>query len=57
MTNMPLSIRFLCLVACLTPLVGLPETSAATWPFAEQPELKQALEDAPVLQTESLGCL
>jgi hypothetical protein len=35
--------------------VGLPEASAATWGFAEQPELKQALEDAPVLQTESLG--
>ena len=49
------STRFLCLVACLTPLVGLPEASAAAWRFAEQPELKQALEDAPVLQTESLG--
>ena len=29
--------------------------SAATWDFVEQPELKQALEDAPVLQAESLG--
>jgi hypothetical protein len=25
------------------------------WPIAEQPELKQALESAPLLQTESLG--
>jgi outer membrane protein assembly factor BamB len=36
-------------------LGGATEASAATWGFAEQPELKQALEDAPVLETESLG--
>jgi hypothetical protein len=47
------SISFL--LACLTPLIGLPEASAATWSVAEQPDLKQVLEDAPVLQTESLG--
>ncbi len=28
---------------------------AAPWRAAEQPELKQALEKAPVLKTESLG--
>ena len=50
-------VRFLSLVASLTPLlaVGVPEVSAAAWSVAEQPELKQALEDAPALQTESLG--
>ena len=50
-------VRFLSLVASLTPLlaVGVPEVSAAPWSVAEQPELKQALEDAPALQTESLG--
>jgi hypothetical protein len=47
------SISFL--LACLTPLIGLPEASAATWSVAEQPDLKQVLEDASVLQTESLG--
>jgi hypothetical protein len=51
------NVRFFHLAACLAPLlaVGLPEVSAAEWRFAEQPELKQALEEAPVLQTESLG--
>ena len=29
--------------------------SAAPWRIAEQPELKQQFEQAPVLQTESLG--
>ncbi len=39
-------------------VIGLLASSAATgasWPIAEQPDLKQALEQAPVLQTESLG--
>ena len=50
-------VTFLRLAACLTPLfaVGVPEGWAAEWGFAEQPELKQALENASVLQTESLG--
>jgi outer membrane protein assembly factor BamB len=50
-------VRVFRLVASLAPLlaVGVPEVSAAAWPVAEQPELKPALDDAPLLQTESLG--
>jgi outer membrane protein assembly factor BamB len=50
-------IRWLCLVAGLTALsaIGVPEGWAAEWRVAEQPELKRALETAPLLQTESLG--
>jgi hypothetical protein len=32
-----------------------PLIAGQPWRVLEQPELKQALEDAPVLQTESLG--
>jgi len=51
------SITFLRLAAGLTQLlaIGVPEVSAASWTVAEQPGLKQALENAPILHTESLG--
>src|SRR6185369_5163445 len=39
------------LVAAVCPTIAL----GATWPTTEQPELKQALEKALVLQTQSLG--
>jgi outer membrane protein assembly factor BamB len=45
------------LLAFLTLLLEIdrPEISAATWTAVEQPDLKQALENAPLLKTESLG--
>ena len=51
------SVQLLRTIAFLTVLfaVGNARISAAAWRVAEQPELKQALEDAPLLQTESLG--
>ncbi|MBI2925661.1 MAG: hypothetical protein HYY24_08150 [Verrucomicrobia bacterium] len=41
----------------VTLMLGVGQTLApgATWQITEQPDLKQALENAPVLQTESLG--
>jgi len=36
-------------------LAGREVTAGEAWPTAEQPELKAALEQAPVLKTESLG--
>ena len=50
--QLPSSVFFLTLLAG----VGQPATSGGeAWPVVEQPELKQALENAPVLRTESLG--
>src|SRR5262245_64467664 len=34
---------------------ALAAAAAAPWPVVEQPDLKAALEQAPVLRTESLG--
>ncbi len=41
--------------AAVTLLVGRGSAAAEPWRATEQPELKQALEKAPVLRTESLG--
>jgi len=41
--------------AAVTLLAGRGEAAGEPWRAAEQPELKQALEKAPLLKTESLG--
>lgn len=43
------------LAAAAMGVVTLHPASGGSWDVAEQPELKQALENAPVLETESLG--
>src|SRR2546427_5541678 len=49
--------RTLCFMLCLALLLGVGELqiAGAAWHAVEQPDLKQALEDAPVLRPESLG--
>jgi len=48
-------VGWMVLCAAATLLVGRGSAAAEPWRAAEQPELKQALEKAPLLQTESLG--
>src|SRR6059036_970831 len=49
--------RTLCLMLCLALLLGVGELqiAGAAWHAVEQPDLKQALEQAPLLKSESLG--
>ena len=49
--------RTLCFMLCLALLPGVAELqiAGAAWHALEQPDLKQALEQAPLLKSESLG--
>ena len=52
---MPKHVRWVVLCAFVTLLAGRESAAREPWPAVEQPELEQALEHAPLLQTESLG--
>jgi hypothetical protein len=48
-------VQWIALLTALAALAGRQLPAVEPWPVVEQPDLKQTLDRAPVLATESLG--